>query len=181
MTGGKDRQVQEIDQGGECTFLYSNVDSYLNKRSEFLTLIEEKKPKIIALTEIIAKNQQDVIEKEYEIPGYDIFMNEEPKLGVVIHTIKELNAVEVKFPENNEFEEGVWCSFIDGNKDSVLIGCLYRSPSTTLENTQKMYSLLKSNVIDEYKKVCIVGDFNFPTIRWQGVWSSEFDNDFIEC
>ena len=40
----------------KCIMLYSNVDSFLNKRSEFLTLIDERKPKIIALTEIIAKH-----------------------------------------------------------------------------------------------------------------------------
>ena len=62
----------------KCIMLYSNVDSFLNKRSEFLTLIDERKPKIIALTEIIAKHKQDFHLAEYELPGYDLLVNKDP-------------------------------------------------------------------------------------------------------
>ena len=30
-------------------------------------------------------------------------------------------------------------------------------------------------------KVCIVGDFNFPTIKSKGEWSGVTDNEFIMC
>ena len=30
-------------------------------------------------------------------------------------------------------------------------------------------------------KVCIVGDFNFPNIKWKGEWSGVMDNEFIVC
>ena len=43
-----------------------------------------------------------------------------------------------------------------------------------------MYKMLK-DALFKYKKVCIVGDFNFPTIKWKGEWSGNNDNDFIEC
>ena len=44
-----------------------------------------------------------------------------------------------------------------------------------------MYKMLKDDALFKYKKVCIVGDFNFPTIKWKGEWSGNNDNDFIEC
>ena len=68
----------------KCIMLYSNVDSFLNKRSEFLALIDKRKPKIIALREIIAKNKQDFHLAEYELPGYNLFVNKDPKRGVAI-------------------------------------------------------------------------------------------------
>ena len=73
---------------GECTVLYTNVDSLLNKINEFYMLIDRRKPKIIALTEIMAKNMQDFNMAEYNIPGYDLFVNKNPKRGVAVYTAK---------------------------------------------------------------------------------------------
>ena len=41
-------------------FLYSNTDGFLNKRREFLTVTDDRKPMIIGLTEIKAKNQAEI-------------------------------------------------------------------------------------------------------------------------
>ena len=53
--------------------MYSNVDVFLNKKNEFLAKIEEKQPKIIALTEILPKNNEEVNEAEFDISGYNTF------------------------------------------------------------------------------------------------------------
>ena len=90
----------------KCIMLYSNVDSFLNKISEFLTLIDERKPKIIALTVIIAKHKQDFHLAEYELPGYDLLVNKDPKRGVAVYAIKHLNAKEVMM-DDSIFNESV--------------------------------------------------------------------------
>ena len=74
------------------------------------------------------------------------------------------------------FKESVWCGFNDVNN-----GCIYRSPNSSAENTQEMYKMLKDDTLFKFTKVCIVGDFNFPTIKWKGEWSGNIDNEFIEC
>ena len=74
----------------------------------------------------------------------------------------------------------VWCSFIDGDGDSVLIGGMYRSPNSTRANTQEMYDLLNNRTIGNFKKVCIMGDFNFPMIKWKGGWYGNDGNEFVE-
>ena len=51
------------------------MDSFLNKISEFFTLIAHRKPFIIALTAILSKNQSDFNPVEYEILGYNMFVN----------------------------------------------------------------------------------------------------------
>ena len=75
-------------------YVLTNIDFFLNKRSEFLTVTDERKPMIIGLTEIKAKNQAEVNLSEYSFPGCDLFVNEQPKRGVVINTSKKLNALE---------------------------------------------------------------------------------------
>ena len=55
--------------------MYSNVDSYLNKKDELLTRIDELKPSIIALSEILPKNaNKNFAENEYIIHHYDVFL-----------------------------------------------------------------------------------------------------------
>ena len=87
--------------------LYTNIEGLLSKRSEFWTVIHERKSMIIALTEIKEKTkiqkttppinnnnnnnthkkqQAEINLTEYSIPGYDFFVNEQPpKRGVAIH------------------------------------------------------------------------------------------------
>ena len=49
---------------------------------------------ITRLTKIKANNQVEVNSSEYSFPGSDLFVNEQPKRGVVINTSKKLNALE---------------------------------------------------------------------------------------
>ena len=63
----------------------------------------------------------------------------------------------------------------------VLLGCIYRSPNSSYENTQQMYTLLMNDYISKYRKICIVGDFNYPSIKWNGEWTGPQDNELIEC
>ena len=55
----------KVDIDG-CSFMYTNIDSYLNKRSEILSIVDKRKPKIIALTEILAKNHKCIHLPEQE-------------------------------------------------------------------------------------------------------------------
>ena len=95
----------------DCIFLYTSIDSFLNKRSKFLTVIDERKPMIIDLTEIKAKNKEEVNLSEYSFPGYDLFVNEQPKRGVSVYTSKKLNALKCEELSATGFEDSVWCSF----------------------------------------------------------------------
>ena len=144
--------------------MYSNVDSFRNKRNEIETIIEDKKPKIICFTEVFAKNQKDVNLAEYTLQGYDEFLNENPDLGVIIYVDKKLKAREVHVLNNHKFKESQWVEFTTREKEKVLIGCIYRSPSSLNSNTQLMFDLLSNKCISNYDK--IMGDFNLPELKW---------------
>ena len=73
--------------------------------------IDEMKPKIIALTEILAKNQQELNVAEYFFPGYDMFINLSPRRGVAIYTKSQLHAKEITELNDSLFNECVWSSF----------------------------------------------------------------------
>ena len=144
-------------------------------------IVKEVKPKIIAVTEIMAKNQQAFEKSEYDIPGYDLFVNDNPKLGVAIYMKSELNAVLNAELNKSSFEEAVWCEFKTKEGEGVLVGCVYRSPSSGDENFVKMLELLRHEELNKFKNICIVGDFNCPNINWNGYSSSARDRTLVEC
>ena len=40
---------------------------------------------------------------------------------------------------------------------------------------------MKSDLLNNYDKIYIVGYFNYPSVRWDGEWSNNKDNKFVEC
>ena len=164
--------------------LYTNIDGFLNKKDELLAMIDNEKPKIIAITEAKAKNQHDLNISEYAIPGYDMFVNDNHKRGIVVFVKEELNARECDIMNKCEFEECVWVQYKSKNNDqTVLIGCIYKSPNTTVENESRLIEMLKNDKIQSFDCVCILGDFNYPDINWKETNSNagEKNRNFIDC
>ena len=79
--------------------------------------MDDKKPNIIALTEIMPKTKTEVSLSEIDIPGYTTFINKSPKRGIAIFTKYNLNAKENDNLANSDFQESVWCDFKDANND----------------------------------------------------------------
>jgi endonuclease/exonuclease/phosphatase family metal-dependent hydrolase len=162
--------------------MYTNIDSLSNKKDELLLRVDDLDPEIIAITEILPKNQESKLSSaELNISGYDIFVNERQFRGVALYLKSTLNANECTELTDKSFDESVWCEFVDANGEKVLIGCVYRSPNTSHENTERLYELLRSKNIEKYKKVCIMGDFNFPKIHWSGQGDGDTLHEFTEC
>ena len=161
--------------------MYTNIDSFLNKRDELNILIKENSPKIIAITEIKAKNQTEINHVEYALPGYNMFINKKPDRGVVLYADKTLGAKECPELDSSLFQESVWCYFLDSNNEKILIGCVYRNGKSSEENNQELFNLLKANLLSKYDKICIMGDFNYPKLKWDGSWAGDKENCFVEC
>ena len=157
--------------------IYSNCDfGLLNKKDELKYLIDKDKPFIIALTEVIQKNDSNVPLTEYHISdNYDMFLNKNPKRGTALYVDKILGAREVnEIEENFTFQESTWCTFTTKNDGTVLIGCIYRSPNNSdIDNDKSLFELLQSDIISKFDKICVMGDFNFPFVKWDESPQSE--------
>lgn len=150
------------------TILYSNADSLLNKREELGIMISDINPFIICITEMLPKNHKEIdVQREYHIPGYDLFFNNSPERGVAIYVLESLNAkLCLNITELNT-SESVWCT-LRLEERILLIGNIYRSPSSDknlfIQGFRNTLLALK-NVT--YHNVLITGDFNFPSINWE--------------
>ena len=110
-----------------------------------------------------------------------MFVNSKPERGTGLYMKNSLNATECNELNSHKFQESVWCTFKSANNLSVLLGCVYKSPNTDAINVEHLYDLLiRANKL-KFDKICIVGDFNYRTVNWNGEWSNESDEKFVEC
>ena len=138
----------------------------LNKRDELQLLIDTNEPEIIGITEVIPKGLKKIVKTEFEINGYELFINENCKRGAALYIKKERNPLKYVNLCEKPFEESVWAHFECPNGNKVLIGCIYKSPSSSDVNNTELINLLHSAEFEKFDHVCIVGDFNFPDIDW---------------
>ena len=84
--------------------------------------------------------------------------------GVGIYVSEKLSCYQVYFDISN-FEEQVWIKLFLRGSDSLLIGYMYRTPSSDkYTSTCALCNLLSS--IHGYTHVLICGGFNYPNINW---------------
>ena len=159
------------------------MDQLLNKVEDLKVLIASNEPDIIFLSEVIPKAQKNEIhEAQLNIPGYDVFPNfssSEQNLGasgrrgVAIYVKDSLDAEEVKF--QTDYTDHMWVEIKLRNKDPLLCGCIYRSPSkdkdSEKQTTQKVCELIIEAVGRNNSRLLICGDFNYPDIDWECQYS----------
>jgi hypothetical protein len=126
-------------------------------------------PDIICVTEYAPKNYvQPVQESELQMDGYDIFTNKDTaKRGVLIYTKSGLSASPSLVSEDCKFEEHCWCEINLGEKEKLLVGCIYRSPNSEASNNAAMLKDLQKICNKSYSHIMICGDFNYPGINWE--------------
>ena len=169
MEPKNNKQTEATNRNRRLTFLYTNADNLINKRSELLKIIQIDNADIICVTETLPKNVFIPITKaELQIPGYSCFENIDEELcqrGVVIYTKHNIHAVRVEIKE--KFHDGICCEIkLKKPNKNLLVYCIYRSPNSSQENNDEINKFYCDIKKFSNHEVIIVGDFNFPEIDW---------------
>ena len=166
--------------------LYTNCDSFMNKREEFKTRILKENPDVIALTEIYPKKVQIAVQSsELELHGYQLFIPSEfdhSQRGVAIYVKNQLACCLVNM-DVSKFKESVWVQ-LEIKHRILIIGCVYRSPSSSFENNQELCDLLTKVCARKFDHLLIVGDFNYKNIDWSTNRTNGASDDcsnFLDC
>jgi len=134
---------------------------------------------------VLPKNCNNINPCEFNLEGFDLFMpSTEHGRGVAIYAKCELSANLEESLTICEYAESVWCRIKLKGTDSLLVGVIYRSPSSTTENNNKLNELIirATNMNDSH--VLITGDFNYKDIDWSLKECRTTDHSsttFIEC
>ena len=67
----------------------------------------------------------------------------------------------------SSFQESLWINIDLINKESLIIGCIYRSPSSDDVNNDYLFELMKHFTRNTSNQVLLLGDFNYPLIDWE--------------
>ena len=128
-------------------------------------------PDILAITEANAKNSRYAIQSvELCIEGYDCFSMLRGR-GIILWIRSGISASLYTF--DCAFEDSLWVTIQLKNNDQLLLGCIYRSPNSTAENTELMNLLMEKAASEGFSHLLICGDFNFPNIDWENNFSSD--------
>ena len=66
-------------------------------------------------------------------------------------------------------DDSLWCSVTLKNNEHLLIGIVYRSPSSSDDdNNGRLLSAIRSiNDLNNFSQVLLIGDFNVSGINWE--------------
>ena len=133
-----------------------------------------EKPDLILLVEVLPKvNDCFVGSPRLHIPFYTFYSNFNPDSsttssgprGIAVYVADRLVSTQVSF--SSHFSEHLWVKIKLMNSDYLLVGVIYRSPSTDAVNsTSKLCQLLTKVIQSHPPFLMIAGDFNYLGIDW---------------
>ena len=89
-------------------------------------------------------------------------------------------AVPCKALNDVGFDNSLWYTISVHNNDKLLVGVLYRAPSSSIENNQRLLSIISSvRETVSFSHLLIMGDFNFPSIDWPQLECTTRDNSAV--
>ena len=157
-------------------------------------LIAGDLPDVILIIEVKPKNQVNPITHSLiDIDEYNCFTNFNPDdsnlgasgiRGVLIYARKIQKIEEVKL-DVEDHQDYAWIDIKTANGDSILCGCVYRSPSNDAtkegctQSTMAVINLIKTTY-NRNINLIIAGDFNYKNIDWCNEYAEqEYLVDFI--
>ena len=66
----------------------------------------------------------------------------------------------------HNFRDCVWCKASLDKGDKLIIGCIYRSPNSSVEKNNELYDMLKNVCASNPAHILILGDFSSKEINW---------------
>jgi exonuclease III len=122
-------------------YLYTNADTLSNKLDELKAIVADTKPNIIAITEVKPKfNRYKVLPSELQLDDYNMYTNnwdEKGTRGMACYIDKRIEAKPLSLGTN--YSECIWMDLALNDKDHMLFGCIYRSPSNSDVTNENLF------------------------------------------
>ena len=145
------------------SLILANVRSICNKIDSLKLFVDQYKPDILAVTESLGR--PSLLDSMITPSGYVLFRQDRCTRfgGGVFMLVKQSLSPSLYNASSLDsgpiFEDSVWCSFPVSGGKSVLVGCLYRSPSSTAENDALLSKLFDHISDAPFNFRVLVGDF----------------------
>ena len=182
LAGRPNSRITKTETNNKLSCMYFNARSIVNKLDELEIYTKEEELDIIGVTETWLTDE--ILTSEFSLEGYTLLRKDRNDVaktrggGVALYVKNEINIIERDDINAQLFPESLWCELVfKGEK--TLLGVCYRPPDSLAVNNEALYSLI--NKVGR-ENVIIMGDFNFPELRWEGDNSSTMnEHPFITC
>ena len=166
ISKSKVTQNSNIKKKLKC--INTNAQSLQYKMDELKQVIKDNDVKIVAVTESWG---QEWKEATLEIDGFVMYKKHRTDGrrggGCVLYVSQELKSYACKEMENVQGDDAIWCWVRLMNQAKILIGCMYRSPTSSQENnTYFMDQIIKASDVANQNRILVMGDFNIKEINW---------------
>ncbi len=121
----------------------------------------------MAITELFPKRTSfDNTIEYYALEGYDIFLTDLETGRGYGNLHKTMFKMQWKLKFDSNFNESIWCEIKLKDNDILLIGCIYRSPSSPNDKILDLKQLMNKAITCNMSHLLIMGDFNLKEIDW---------------
>ena len=148
---------------------YINADALLNKLNELRLIIETSCHDVTVITKVLLKNSRLGVGKSVFFYGYLLTWNcdcYEASRGISIYERSYPSVTIDTDLTCGGFHVSLWLRISLMKGDSHLLGCIYKSSSTTASDNDNLIHLLSSVREDKASHKAILGDFNWRRIQW---------------
>ena len=146
------------------TYYYTNADQLLYYMDELRARVANYNYDIIVVTEVFIKTESslNIDSAELNLQGYTLYrsVTEEKSRGVIIYVKNNISSCEVESLNKHTFKEHVWTKVNLNSNETLLIGGIYRSGSSSRENNESLLELLTLAKNLNCTRTVVLGDFN---------------------
>ena len=166
ISKSKISQDSNIKRKLKC--INTNAQSLQYKMDELKQVIKDNDVKVVAVTETWGKEWK---EATLEIEGFNMYKKHRTDGrrggGCVIYVSHELKSYACKELDNMHGDDAIWCWIRLANEARILVGCMYRTPTSSRENnTYFMDQIIKASDVANQNRILLMGDFNIKEINW---------------
>lgn len=143
-----------------CDIIYVNIQSIIANKEELIIKILCYTPVLILLSE--SRNTQDIEDAELSLPNYQTVRCDSDSRytgGVILYVRLDMN---YSIYKSFICDSNYWCKVIKivSNTSSILVGCLYHSPSASHATFLDDFEGFCEDVFCNNWKCVLAGDFN---------------------
>jgi hypothetical protein len=111
----------------------------------------------------------DIAEVEVAIAGFRCYRKDREQVktgkngGVLMYVQDDITPC--AYRELNQYKaESMWCKIVADKGKEIVLGVCYRSPTAGEAETEELFKVMR---MAAEKEALIMGDFNYPGIKWE--------------
>lgn len=170
--------------GNAFDLILINARSICNKLDVLKVFLDHHRPGILAVTETWGRPA--LLDSFLTFDGYSLFRQDRLDRnggGVILLVHHDLHPSSFAIPIQPEdtFKDSVWCTLSLCSSKRLLLGCLYRSPNSSVDNNQCLNNLFNTVCHESFDYLMIVGDFNCPDVNWEFLSCPTSSQFLVDC